>query len=1103
MAVASCCKYFEEDIVYRINRKGNLVFGLVLENSEFKGHVRVAWHPKGEEEVLSEKKVYLADRSLMPSDVVRRVVKGKDTQRGYCRNVDVIASCQILGTRQVLYNINSKDLTPLEEFSVDIAVYMDSWVGMVKAVKSKIYLRCFDGSKCCLNSDDASDLDDVQDKRDRGSEFKKYDFYPGQVLWGPIPTVESVKVVSLGVNWQCRAYTKDSNISCGDLQQPKYNVTDEDLKKVKMLNVYEPCTLQIGDRNYYTVKDSDIIFTKEDWRRMQRESLFNTNSLNEHKLRNGQILMKSKEVTTLKEENRCSTPLNDLIEKENCNDSEFDDIDEDSNISDAASISSQSSVSSIKKVKNRPTLVTKVLKNKKLKRARRRITLDVISIKAGDLVVVEALSTASEVEVVWQDGSVENNVSSTSLYPIHHLDDQEFFPGDFVVENRDFLNPHDYGVIRKVDHNGRTALVQWLKTYTQGANPRPIFLNEEEVSVYDLKDHSDFKYRPGSVVIRVANFENDDSEYTAGQVLDVHPNGMVEVSWVNSQRSFCYPQDLYKVGEYDSDEGELWDDDGDSDDSWETESTLSTVEEESGGENVDDKALRPKVAANIEKARASMARLEEIFTQNPSLQNSTSMKHLIQVYKDCKYLDRLMGTNFFHESHFQGLLERVRERGRRKCAQRVAEQVTRLFQSSSDRISTSIEPEVEEKLCDLNGQLNSSSSTNLLCNGHDETISNCNSQELENATSTSSSTIDDGGQLSNMCVKLCSLLKIQLLKAHEDVMKRFGQTNMENSPTSVPESPKKLENSTESNTVTEMNVECTPVPSVTGTFTMLDSVPDGHKLKLSIFQPTDTSNFYKAIKLLKTSLPDGIIFKGFEDRMDLYSVMIKGPQRTPYEDGLFFFDLQLSNDYPKSPPVCYYISYCSDRLNPNLYEDGKVCVSLLGTWGGKGTEVWTCTSNLLQLMVSIQGLILVSEPYFNEAGYERQKGTQQGRENSRMYNEMVILKLVYSMTKTLLYPPDIFKEEIIEHYKSKAFSFIHRLEKWLEVSEAYNGMHPTTPTTPTAFLNAHGEALSKEKDLSLPEFPLIPASKGFCITLRKALSTFRQMLFESFGIIES
>ena len=36
----------------------------------------------------------------------------------------------------------------------------------------------------------------------------------------------------------------------------------------------------------------------------------------------------------------------------------------------------------------------------------------------------------------------------------------------------------------------------------------------------------------------------------------------------------------------------------------------------------------------------------------------------------------------------------------------------------------------------------------------------------------------------------------------------------------------------------------------------------------------------------------------------------------------------------------------------------------------------------------------MSEPYYNEAGYEKQKGSQQGLENSRMYNEMALLKMV-------------------------------------------------------------------------------------------------------------
>lgn len=57
-----------------------------------------------------------------------------------------------------------------------------------------------------------------------------------------------------------------------------------------------------------------------------------------------------------------------------------------------------------------------------------------------------------------------------------------------------------------------------------------------------------------------------------------------------------------------------------------------------------------------------------------------------------RYLDKLMGTTFFHESHFQGLLERVRERGRVNVAQRVADQVSRLFNQPE-------ESNVSERLC--------------------------------------------------------------------------------------------------------------------------------------------------------------------------------------------------------------------------------------------------------------------------------------------------------------------------------------------------------------------------------------------------------------------
>lgn len=81
-----------------------------------------------------------------------------------------------------------------------------------------------------------------------------------------------------------------------------------------------------------------------------------------------------------------------------------------------------------------------------------------------------------------------------------------------------------------------------------------------------------------------------------------------------------------------------------------------------------------------------------------------------------------------------------------------------------------------------------------------------------------------------------------------------------------------------------------------------------------------------------TAVPGGLYHLSPQD---LFSALIKGPTRTPYEDGLFLFDIQLPNIYPAVPPLFRYLSQCSGRLNPNLYDNGKVCVSLLGTWIGK------------------------------------------------------------------------------------------------------------------------------------------------------------------------
>ena len=170
-------------------------------------------------------------------------------------------------------------------------------------------------------------------------------------------------------------------------------------------------------------------------------------------------------------------------------------------------------------------------------------------------------------------------------------------------------------------------------------------------------------------------------EATGGQVLDNYTSGQVLVWWANSTTSACWPQDLYKIGEYDSDDGELWDDNDDdldedgSQSSWETAS-----EEDEQTSELDGTCVRSRLAASIERARIAMTKLEDIFNDKTNNYTSAVIKQLLDVYKNCRFLDKLMNTDFFNESHFEDLLDKVRERSKSISAhQAVQDQMQRLF----------------------------------------------------------------------------------------------------------------------------------------------------------------------------------------------------------------------------------------------------------------------------------------------------------------------------------------------------------------------------------------------------------------------------------------
>lgn len=118
--------------------------------------------------------------------------------------------------------------------------------------------------------------------------------------------------------------------------------------------------------------------------------------------------------------------------------------------------------------------------------------------------------------------------------------------------------------------------------------------------------------------------------------------------------------------------------------------------------------------------------------------------------------------------------------------------------------------------------------------------------------------------------------------------------------------------------------------------------------------------------IFKNSLAkEGIYYKHDERDMLLGYALIIGSKGTPYEFGNFLFRFNFPEEYPHVPPkVTYLTNDGFTRFHPNLYKNGKVCLSILNTWKG---DQWTGSQTIRSILLSLAS-ILDDCPLLNEPG---------------------------------------------------------------------------------------------------------------------------------------
>lgn len=133
-----------------------------------------------------------------------------------------------------------------------------------------------------------------------------------------------------------------------------------------------------------------------------------------------------------------------------------------------------------------------------------------------------------------------------------------------------------------------------------------------------------------------------------------------------------------------------------------------------------------------------------------------------------------------------------------------------------------------------------------------------------------------------------------------------------------------------------------------------------------------------------------------DDDLFHWRCAITGPEDTPYEFGVFEARLDFPRDYPLSPPTMKFVT---PVLHPNVYKDGKVCISILHEPGNdplnyeSADERWGPLQSIEKILLSVSSMIADPNPN-SPANVDAAKLWRYNRES---YNNIVQQQVLDSL----------------------------------------------------------------------------------------------------------
>ncbi len=156
---------------------------------------------------------------------------------------------------------------------------------------------------------------------------------------------------------------------------------------------------------------------------------------------------------------------------------------------------------------------------------------------------------------------------------------------------------------------------------------------------------------------------------------------------------------------------------------------------------------------------------------------------------------------------------------------------------------------------------------------------------------------------------------------------------------------------------------------------------------------------------------------------------IFGPPDTPYEDCPMVYSFHMSSTFPfDSPVVQFKTSDGHTRFHPNMYVEGKVCLSILGTWAGPS---WSSIMRISTVLVTLQS-IMTANPITHEPGYEALTlATEKANTYSR-FVELACMRYILERAEALPNQQPLHFQPFVDEFQRRLPATLGRLEERLK-----------------------------------------------------------------------